>query len=165
MSQQAFGIDKGNAFNDAHLGNIQSIHQIRLYEGWLLDGFEVTYVLENGSTRVANHLGTATPNAIVTFADDEVLVALTGKTTLPGYFNNDRYLNSVSFVILNTKTGGVRVAGPFGQGGPSGSYTGRAFSIAGEIKAFSGLQLTQSGSPSNALTLTFPCDQVVTVGH
>jgi len=160
---EAFGIDKGKTFNDSMLGDIKAISKIALYQGWLLDGFEVTYVMADGSLKVANHLGYAKPNATIDFASTEVLIGLTGKTGLPGYYDNAAYLNSVSFVILDKQTGKVRVEGPYGAGAKGVEYHGTVFTVAGEIKCFSGLELSEKTDPTNALTLVFPNTQVLSI--
>jgi len=87
------------------VGDIKSINKIALYEGWLLDGFEITYVMADNSLKVANHLGSAKPNVTIEFNTSEVLVGLTGKVGLPGYYENKKYLNSVTLVILDKQTG------------------------------------------------------------
>ncbi|KZO99355.1 hypothetical protein CALVIDRAFT_595964 [Calocera viscosa TUFC12733] len=159
---EAFGINKGKHFNDHTLDPVR-IRSISLYEGWLVDSLEVTYVLKDGSTKTANHLGSSKANVTISFSPTELLVGVTGKTGLPGYYENLPYLNSVSFVILDTETGKVRVAGPYGVGGPATAYHGTVFTVVGEIKAFSGLELTEKSDPDNALTLVFPESQVLSV--
>ncbi|KZT57489.1 hypothetical protein CALCODRAFT_517447 [Calocera cornea HHB12733] len=162
MSTQAFGINTGSSFDDSSLGNIKSIKQIALSQGWLVDCMKVTYNMADGSTKVGNHLGSGTPNVTIDFDSSEVLIGVTGRLGMVGYYSNDPYLCSVSFIILNHATGKVREAGPYGAGGPSSSYTeSPIFNIAGEIKCFSGKLLTESSDPTNALTLMFPTSQVV----
>lgn len=155
---EAFGIDKGKAFDDSTLGNIKSIAKIEIYQGWLVDGMETTYWMADGSKKVANHLGTGKPdhNVTIPFSATEILIGLTGKTGMPGFYGNKPYLNSISFTILDTESGEVRFEGPYGAGAKGRPYHGTVFSIVGEIKSFSGLKLSEKSDPANALTLVFP---------
>jgi len=161
----AFGLDKGKPFDDAKLGEIEAISKIELSQGWLLDGISVTYVLKNGEHKTAHHMGTAKPNAHIDFLSTEILIGLTGKVGLPGYYEDKPYLNSVRFIILNKQTGTVRVEGPFGAGADKDfEYRGNIFSIVGEIKHFAGLEFHEkNGDPENALTLVFPESQVASI--
>jgi len=160
-----FGINKGRSFNDAaDLGPIKSIKKIEMYAGWLLDGMRTTYEMADGATKVADHLGTAKANVTIDFIPGEVLLGMTGKTSLPGYFD-EPYLNSLVFVILDTNSGKVRVAGPFGNGNTDLKYDGPVFTIEGVIPSFVGLELTEDSIPDNALTLVFPPDKVISSGQ
>ncbi|KZT57490.1 hypothetical protein CALCODRAFT_555329 [Calocera cornea HHB12733] len=161
--REAFGIGKGPEFDDSTLGDIKSISQIKLYEGWLVDGIEITYVLANGSTKTANHLGSATANVTIDFNSSEVLVGVTGKVGVSGYYDNANYLSSLSFTILDKASGKVRVEGPYGVAGPVTAYHSTVFTIVGEIKSFSGQELTEKTDPNNALTLVFPYSQVLSI--
>jgi len=157
----SFGVHEGTAFNDATtLGGfpqtqkIKAIKQIRLSVGWLVDGMEVTYQMNDGSTKVANHLGNSQPTKTITFNANELLIGVTGKTTLPNYYSNMPYLNYMRFTIMDTHTGAVRVEGPFGNGAGDAKYTGKTFAVSGPILAFAG-QEHSGGDPANALTLSF----------
>ncbi|KZT57491.1 hypothetical protein CALCODRAFT_483162 [Calocera cornea HHB12733] len=164
LPTEAFGIDKGKVFHDASLGDIKSIKSIHLYEGWLVDGISITYHLQNGSTKTANHLGTAKANVTIDFKSSDVLVGVSGRTGLNGYYHEKPYLNSLSFTIFDHATGKVRVEGPYGVAGPATAYHGAVFAVVGEIKSFSGLELTEKDEPINALTLVFPRSQVLNFG-
>ncbi|EJT98367.1 hypothetical protein DACRYDRAFT_24432 [Dacryopinax primogenitus] len=166
----SFGVHEGAAFNDAttlggfpNTQGIKSIKQIRLMAGWLIDGMEVTYQMNDGSTKADNHLGTGKPNVTINFNDDEVLVCVTGKTTLPGYYQNKPYLCYLKFVIVNTASGNIRVEGPFGNGAGDAKYTGKTFSVAGPILAFAG-QSISGNEPANALTLSFLKSEQLALG-
>jgi len=158
----SFGVQEGNAFNDiVAIGGfpgeqkIKGIRKIRLMAGWLVDSIEITYQLTNGQTAVANHLGSATPDATIDFNENEVLIGVTGKRGIPGYYSNKPYLAYVKFAIADTATGNIRVAGPYGNGAGDAKYTGPVFTVTGPIIAFSGKLLTEGSDPKNALTLSF----------
>ncbi|KZT57495.1 hypothetical protein CALCODRAFT_517454 [Calocera cornea HHB12733] len=166
----SFGVHQGAAFDDITaiggfpaVQNIKQIKQIRFMAGWLVDSVEITYLMNDGTTKVANHLGTAKPDVTVDFNDNELLIGVTGKTTIPGYYSNLPYLCYLQLVIMDTHTGKIRVVGPIGNGAGDAKYTGKTFAVAGPIIAFAG-QLHSGGDPANALTLSFIKSEKLAVG-
>ncbi|KZO99348.1 hypothetical protein CALVIDRAFT_525397 [Calocera viscosa TUFC12733] len=117
----------------------------------------------NDATAIGGFPGVQNIKAIKTLkfmADNEVLIGVTGKTTIPGYYQNKPYLCYLKKVfqftlaIMDTKTGNIRVEGPIGNGAGDSKYTGQTFAVEGPVLAFAG-QTNSGGDPSNALTLSF----------
>jgi len=160
-----FGIQEGAPFDDLkEVGEwpdkqlIKGIKQIRLAHDWLVDGMEITYELKSGptTTQTVNHLGGEPFNGNpVDFGPNEVLLGVTGMEGIPGYYQNKPYLCALRFVIADTKTGEVRVAGPYGYNAPAGTYTGPAFTVSGPLIALAGSVKTGGTSPATAISVSF----------
>ncbi|EIM80957.1 uncharacterized protein STEHIDRAFT_67254, partial [Stereum hirsutum FP-91666 SS1] len=96
------------------------ISKIDIFTGWIVDGITVTYDLADGTQKAVQH-GSKTVTATVTlnahyllFADTEVIADVSGMAGYHNYYKK-ALVCTISFNILDTKTGIMRVAGPYGN--------------------------------------------------
>ncbi|RXW12890.1 hypothetical protein EST38_g12964 [Candolleomyces aberdarensis] len=147
-----FGDNKGTHFNDLEtvLGipanvtiNVDKpITSITVMHGYVVDGIEITYSESDSAatTTTVSH-GTSSEctdlnlkKSHIYFGDTENIIAVSG---LQGVSEWGLRILQLSFVIYDSKTGGVRVEGPFG-GGVGDSVQPFRFTANGILIGFGG---------------------------
>lgn len=123
-----FGGGGGSAWDDDivnHSPTIVGIERIDIRHGNQVDSIQVTYRLSDGSTYTApKHGGSGGSPSSITFASDEFIIRVEGKT-------NNTLVDQVTFVTRNA-SGAEKRYGPYGK-------TGRtAFSVDGYVVGFFG---------------------------
>ncbi|KAG8701205.1 hypothetical protein FRC11_012380, partial [Ceratobasidium sp. 423] len=105
------------AFNDAQpdLDPAMSISEIRIFSGWVVDGFHVTYRLKNGGTRTVMH-GSNGSGAQIFLKRTEYVSAIWGRS---GRADNGQpwygdCIHQLTFEITDSATGAKRNTGTYG---------------------------------------------------
>ncbi|KAJ6482644.1 lectin [Mycena sanguinolenta] len=136
-----FGGAQGTSFNDNEavtnfpntdpgltIDPVHPIKQMDIYGGWVVDAISTTYRLSDGTTKVIKRGSNQSADNLqsVVLNDNEIISQICGFAG-PYQYYNQSLLIQVQLVIFDTKTGAVRVAGPFG--GTGGLASGQLFSV------------------------------------
>lgn len=126
---------------------INGVHSMTFTYSGQLESIQVTYKLSNGSLyKAPRHGGNTLPNVTITFADDEYIERITGKSS--GYIVEQVYVRTVR----KSKHQQIYY-GPFGQSGTGYfamngfvvSFFGRAGDCVDRLGAYTLAPLQQSG--------------------
>ncbi|KAJ2932514.1 hypothetical protein H1R20_g4605, partial [Candolleomyces eurysporus] len=138
-----FGDSTGDYFNDAETvagfpANLkinvrQPIKYITVIHGGVIDGIEIEYVKNDGQTTSVCH-GTSSRNfsdlylktSTVAIGDNENIIAVSG---LHGSSRWGVRVLQLSFAICGSRTGQMRVVGPFGGGESVSTATPQPFRV------------------------------------
>jgi len=154
------GGTEGNEFNDLDkvskwpsqniINTVAPILKIEIAHGWVVDSLDITYNLTGGiAPQTVRHGSPIPPRSTVTIGESEVIVGVSGKAGLHPYYKRS-LLNQISFIILNSTTGAIRTAGPFGNG-DQGGY-GTTFHASGPV-AFAGYETNESQIGMSGLSI------------
>ncbi|KAJ7051426.1 hypothetical protein C8F01DRAFT_1376773 [Mycena amicta] len=167
-----FGQRTGKEFSDLealvagqlYIDPGHAIKEITIMHGGVIDGIQVTYWNNGGTTTSTLRHGTSSestdPHLIrstVTINADESIIAISGKS---GQTRWGERVTQLNFCLYDGKTGRTRIAGPFGGTG------GKAFRVtaSGDFVAFGGYaintnlsldQLKHRGAEGGLYGLTF----------
>ncbi|RXW14808.1 hypothetical protein EST38_g11045 [Candolleomyces aberdarensis] len=138
-----FGDSIGDYFNDTNtvigfpanlkINARRPIKYITVIHGGVIDGIDIEYVKNDGQTTSVSH-GTSSRNfsdlymktSTVALGDNENIIAVSG---LHGPSQWGVRVLQLSFAICDTRTGQMRVAGPFGGGESVSTATPQPFRV------------------------------------
>ncbi|KAF7316035.1 hypothetical protein MIND_00121200 [Mycena indigotica] len=156
VSSNLFGDSKGSHFNDLEdvLGSVnitidtsKPIKNIKIMHGGVIDGIEVKYYKSSsGGTQTVHH-GTSSDcddsslhKSDIPIGDTESIIAISGKS---GSSSWGIRVTQLSFAIYDSKTGNLRISGPYGN---SGSGTAFRVTANGNFIALGGFAINTDSS-------------------
>ncbi|CAL1706522.1 unnamed protein product [Somion occarium] len=134
-----FGVTTGGtAFNDLNvIGGVQNVNRISrivIRHGEIVDAITTTYQRSRGLSPITRSNGGTGGNlATVDLSATESVITITGTFRSVSAQYGPSSVQNLNFVILNSSTGAVRVAGPFAP-----ASGGTPFRVYGTLVAFAG---------------------------